>query len=227
MKKQKEASHLAVDELEITRALRVAVASAVLGASLVAWVLCHPTVRVHLGEVQSAVETAGELGNVDVEGELLVQQLEHVVARVRLHQVDTGPDVLVGAGGHKVELERGAGSGDTVGTSVVGTVQSTVLRARGRRCADGSVPLVTGVAVGVAAGGEMISQRYDSRSARKHLRGGVEPAPVGIENDLAVDVGAGTRRRACLPVQRRVNFCCLGSCLLGICHSDSCKCNKG
>jgi hypothetical protein len=51
---------LAVDELEITRALRVAVACAVLGTGLVARVLGQTAVLVHGDEVQGAVETAAE-----------------------------------------------------------------------------------------------------------------------------------------------------------------------
>lgn len=50
-------------------ALRVAVARAVLGASGVVFVAA--TGGAHLGEVQGAVFTAGECGQVHVEGELL------------------------------------------------------------------------------------------------------------------------------------------------------------
>ena len=56
MKEQKEASHLAVDELEITRALRVAVTRAILGSCLVTRVLTHATISVHLDEVEGTVD---------------------------------------------------------------------------------------------------------------------------------------------------------------------------
>jgi hypothetical protein len=49
---------LAVDELEITRALRVAIAGTVLGTGLVAGVLGRTTILIHGDEVQSTVETA-------------------------------------------------------------------------------------------------------------------------------------------------------------------------
>ena len=151
MKKQKEASHLAVDELEITRALRVAVASAVLGASLVAWVLCHPTVRVHLGEVQSAVETAGEGRKVDVESELLVEEVEGLVGRLVLQEVETRANVGTGLEG---EGERVAGGGNTVSAGVVSDVERAVRRAGRAIRAVGGIPLVTGVAVLVFVGQE-------------------------------------------------------------------------
>ena len=49
---------LAVDELEITRALGIAVAGTVLGAGLVARVLGLATVLVHRDKVQGTIETA-------------------------------------------------------------------------------------------------------------------------------------------------------------------------
>lgn len=147
----RESTYLAVDELQVTRALRIAVAGTHLGTSLVAGVLSHTTIGIHLGEVEGAVETAGEVGDVDVEGELLVEELEHLVARVGLHEVETGADVLVGTAGDEVELERGPAGGDTVGTGVVRSVQSAVGGAGGGVGAQGRVPGVSGVAVGVPA----------------------------------------------------------------------------
>ena len=71
---------LAVDELEVVWALRVAVAGAILGAALVARVLGFAAVLVHLHEVQCAVEAARHLGHVDIEGEFSILEMEHVVA---------------------------------------------------------------------------------------------------------------------------------------------------
>ena len=71
---------LAVDELEVVWALRVAVAGAVLGAPLVARVLGFAAVLVHLHEVQRAVEAARHLGHVNIEGELSILEMEHVIA---------------------------------------------------------------------------------------------------------------------------------------------------
>lgn len=71
-------TRLSVDELEITRALRVAVASAVLCTSFVVREATDATVSVHLREVDGAVETAREVGDVDIEGELPVQDFEEL-----------------------------------------------------------------------------------------------------------------------------------------------------
>ena len=110
-------SYLAVDELDVVRALCVAVAGTVLGAGDVAWEAGLATVSVHLDEVEGAVETTGEVRHVDVEGELLVLQVEHLVGGVILREeVDTRPDVLrVWALGHELEAECVSTRGDTVG----------------------------------------------------------------------------------------------------------------
>lgn len=68
---------LTIDELEVTRALAVAVACAILGTGLVAGVLGRTTVSVHGHEVDGTVQTAAEVGNIHVEGELVAQQGEH------------------------------------------------------------------------------------------------------------------------------------------------------
>ena len=47
----------AVDELDVVRALGITIACTILGASFVARKLTHTAVRVHLHEVQSAVDT--------------------------------------------------------------------------------------------------------------------------------------------------------------------------
>ena len=110
------ATYLAVDELDVVRALGVAVAGTVLGAGDVAWEAGLATVSVHLDEVEGAVETTGEVRHVDVEGELLVLQVEHLVGGVILgHEVDTRTDVLgVRTLRHELERERVPAGGDTV-----------------------------------------------------------------------------------------------------------------
>ena len=97
-------------------ALGITVTSSVLGTSLVVGEAGLATVGVHLDEVERAVETAGELGHVDVEGELLVEEVEHLVPRVGgVHEVDTRADVLrVRAVGHEPERKLVAACGDTV-----------------------------------------------------------------------------------------------------------------
>ena len=111
------ATYLAVDELDVVRALGVAVSGTVLGASLVAGEAGLATVGVHLDKVERAVETAGEVRHVDVEGELLVLQVEHLVGGVILREeVDTRPDVLrVWTLGHELEAKCVSARGDTVG----------------------------------------------------------------------------------------------------------------
>lgn len=134
-------THYTTDKLHVVRALRVTVASPVLGAGLVR--RGHPTVDGHLAEVERAVKAAPEVGHVDVERELLVEELEHLVVGLVGHEVDAGPDV-----GASDELERQgvAAGGDPVRAAVVGAVERAVGRAgRGVR-AEGLVPGVAGVA---------------------------------------------------------------------------------
>ena len=72
-------THLSVDELDIMGTLRVAVTSTVLGTSFVGGELGNTTVGVHLDQVNCTVESTRKLGHVNVERELLVLQLEHLV----------------------------------------------------------------------------------------------------------------------------------------------------
>jgi hypothetical protein len=174
--------------LKVARALRVAVAGTILGASGVVGLSRLATVESHLGEVDGTIETAAELGHVDGEGELLVDKLEGLVAAVRaVHQVETRANILaVRVLSHECECRCIAGGRDTVGTRVVGAVEGTVLSAsrvvRAKRC----VPLVTGVAVSVA-GGRM------------------EPAPVGVEHKRMLRAGTAAATRALLEWLKSVN----------------------
>lgn len=192
-------AHLAIDELEITRALRVAVSSTVLGTSLVVRELGHATVGSHLGEVQSAVETARELRDVDVEGELAVQGVEHVVGRVGVHEVDTRADVLVVAVGDEVQLELVTAGGDTVGTLVVGTVQSALLSARSGIITDGGIPGVALVAVIVSA--VCVLQQVSNVLKRNGLPRIMQPAPVSVKYDLSVLLSAAAASTADRPLK--------------------------
>ena len=191
-----------VNELDVTRALRVAVSSSVLGTSLVSWELGQATVGVHLGEVESTVQTARKVGNIDVEGELLVEKLEHLVGRVACHEVDTRTDVLLGRSGHELEGESVAAGGDAVGTRVVGTVESAVGRTGNTVGAESGIPGVSSVAVGGS-------------------RGRVEPAPVGVEDDLAGGLGSTPATGgALLPGQGRVGLSRKSADLLTAHHGD-------
>lgn len=191
-------TYLAVDELDVTRALRIAVTSTVLGTGLVAGELGHSTIRVHLTEVQSTVETAGELGHVNVESELLVQELEHVVLGLAVQEVDTRADV---GARHELKSERVAGGGDTVGALVVGTVKCAVRGTSHTVGAEGGVPRVTGVAVGVA--GDI-----------------VQPTPVGVEDNGGLLGNTASCGGTLLRSELRVSLRCLGASLLAIHHSS-------
>ena len=132
-----------VDELDVPGALGVAVTRSVLGTSLVGGEARHATIGVHGGEVESTVETAGELGHVDIEGELLVKELEHLVGAVVLHQEKTGTDVGAGL---EAQRQRVAVSLNTVGTRVVSTIQGTVLGASLVVGAESGIPCISSVA---------------------------------------------------------------------------------
>lgn len=89
-----ELAYLAVDELEIPGALRVAVTSAVLRASLVARVLLQTTICVHGYEVECTIEATRQLRHINVKGKLLIAgKFKHFVCRVVLHQVGTRSNV--------------------------------------------------------------------------------------------------------------------------------------
>jgi len=80
----------AVDEGR-SEALGIAVAGAVVGTTLVQPAL--GAVGSHLGEIQGAVHAAGQLGGLDIKGELDAREPEHLVLLLRLiEQVDTRGD---------------------------------------------------------------------------------------------------------------------------------------
>lgn len=179
------------------RALGIAISSSVLGTSLVVGVLGLTTVGVHLHKVHGTVKTARQLGNVNVEGELLVLGLEHLVAGVgSIHQVDSGADVLASALSDELVSERISAGSDTIGSGVVGTIDGAVLGAGHRIRADGGIPSAAGVAIGVASGG-------------------VEPAPVGIKHDRRRLVHTAPGGCALCPGEFGMYFCGVGANLLG------------
>lgn len=205
MQRRSRSTHNTVDELHVARALSVAVASSVLGTSLVVREFGHATVLVHSGQVERAVETAGEIRHVDVEGELLVEELQHLVVCVIGHEVDARADVGTR---HELKREGAAGGRDTVGARVVGTVERAVLRAGRAVGAEGSVPFVARVAVGVPANV-------------------VQPTPVGVEDDLGGQVLAATALSALLRRQSGVVLGRVGTSLLGGDHGEVGKCGEG
>jgi len=137
-------TYLSVDELHVSGALRIAVASTVLGTSLVGGETGHATVCVHGREVDGTVETTRELGNVDVEGELLVQELEHLVFGVAVEEVDSGTDVLsVGVALDELESQGIAAGRDSISSGVVSPLESAVGGTNGVAGTDGCVPGVS------------------------------------------------------------------------------------
>ena len=175
-------------------ALRIAVSGTVLGTSLVSTV--QTTVRGHLNEVQSTIETAHKLRNIDVESEFLVEQIEHLILRIILHEIDTRPDVLSEfVLGDKLEGQFAARGLNTVGSAVIHTFDLTTRRARRRVGASRGIPLIPLVAVLVVADN-------------------VGPAPIGIKHNAALDCGA-SRGRAFLPCELRVRFALVLADLLG------------
>jgi len=148
-------------------------------------------------EVEGTVETAADVGNIDIKGELVTEEVEHLVLGVVLHEVDTRTDVgTILVLGDEFEVEAVAAGRDTVGGSVVGTLKTALRSASGAGRADGTVPRVAVVAVGGAGDG-------------------VSPSPVGVDDDGAGNVGAAAASGALLPGEAGVGLGSLGADLLG------------
>lgn len=166
---------LAVDELNVPGALSVTVTSSVLRTGLVIGEPRHTTILVHLDEVEGTVETTGEVGHVDIKGEFLVVHVEHLVSGGALHEVDTATNVLAERSLlSEFEGQGAAGGRDTVGSCVVGTLESAVLGAGSGVGAVLGVPSRAGVAVVVRVGDVV-----------------TEPSPVGVKGDFTIESGAG------------------------------------
>jgi hypothetical protein len=86
-----------------------------------------------------------------------------------VHEVDSGSNI---AAGLELQAQGVAGCFDTVGTRVVGTVESAILGTCGSVGAKGLVPGVAGVAVG-------------------RSRGRMEPTPVSVKDD-ALSLGCAS-----------------------------------
>ncbi len=129
------------------RTLRVTVPSAVARTSLVCRELGLSAVLVHGDEVDSAVQPTRKLGDVNVECEFLVEEAEHLVIVLVLHEVHTGTDVLLLGLGHEFECESVATGCDTISAGVVCTVEGAIRGTGGVVGAEGGIPGVSGVAV--------------------------------------------------------------------------------
>lgn len=153
--------------------------------------------KTYSDEVESTVETAANVGDIDVEGELVAEEVEHLVLGLGLHEVDTRTDVgAVLVLGDELEVEAVAAGLDTVGGAVVSAVNAALGSAGEAAGADGSVPLVAIVAV-LGAGD------------------GVGPSPVGVNGDGTGDVGARATGGALLPAEAGLGLGGQGASLLG------------
>ena len=173
---------LAADELEAPRAAGVAVPRAVLGAGLVGRVPRLAAVGVHGDEVQRAVNAALDRGEVDVKGQLVILEREHLVLVLRLQEEEPRPDV-----GGEVEvglepLRQGVlGYLDAVDAGIVGTLEGASVGA----VLDGvALSLVPGVA------GEAVHGGVDY----------VQPSEVGVHGNLPVNRLAGPVGGAAAPL---------------------------
>lgn len=146
--------------------MRVAVASSVLGTSLVGAILGCTTISIHLREVERAIKAARKVGDVNVKSELLIEEVENLVVAVVCHEVHTRTNVCLLALSDEFHGERITASGDTVCATVVSTIERTVLGASRVVGAQSLVPGVTGVAV-------------------SGITRGVRPAPIRVEYDGA------------------------------------------
>jgi hypothetical protein len=206
--RRRKETHLSVDELDVTRALRVAVSRTVFGTGLVGREPGHATVGIHFGEVQSTVQTTGELGDINVEGELLVERLEHLVLGFAGQKVETGADVLLLGLGDELEGQGVSAGGDTVSSGVVGTIEGTVGSTSGVVGAEGVVPGVSGVAVSAAVDG-------------------MDVTPVSINDDAALLSRAGATGAALGPGEGGVGLSREGADLLTVGDGEEGETDEG
>lgn len=89
-----------------------------------------PAHLVHCHEVKRSIEAALHGGQVDVEGELVVHQCEHLILGGTRpgHEVESRPDVgSVLVLGHELECQRVAAGRSPVGFGVLGALERTLL----------------------------------------------------------------------------------------------------
>ena len=189
--------YLATDELQVTGALGVAVTSTILGTSLVGGVARHATILLHSDEVEGTIETALEGGQVNIESELVVHEVEHLELVRSVHEIESGANVgAVLVLGEELEGEGVTAGGGTIGRAIVGALDGTLLGTLGASLADGLNPLISIVAVVITVGR-------------------VEPAPVGVNDDLGVDGRAAAGSGTLLPRHLGVSLGLLLADLLG------------
>ena len=149
----------------------------------------------HGDEIQSSIETAWQGREVNIKGKLISDELEHLVVVGILHQIKARANVgRVLALGDELQRERVGTSGYAVCSTVISALNLAILGAAGVVGASSRVPLVSIVAVGVAA-------LY------------VEPSPVRVDHNLSIHVRAtgSTLASATLPRHLWVSLGLLGA----------------
>lgn len=182
---------LSTNKLYITGALTIAVTSTEFSASLIAWVLRLPTVRVHLSKVDGTVETAREIADVDLEAEFLVLELEYSILVLSVHEIESRTNVGARNKPEREVITRGC---DTVGACVVGALESTLGRTffTVTCLADRLVPSVLGVAV--------LASIYVA-----------QPSPIGVQRHRVLGSSALPALSTRGEVHGRLEFGLLGS----------------
>merc|ERR1719391_454637 len=83
------------NELQIMRALCITVASAIGSSRLVSFIFTHTTILFHFNKVEGTIQATRELRYINIEGELPVQQFEHLILlAARFHQVNSASIVI-------------------------------------------------------------------------------------------------------------------------------------
>jgi hypothetical protein len=116
-----------VNEFDVPRALRVTVTCSILGTSRVTLVLAQTTISVHGGEVQGAVQATWEVGDIDVKGEFVANEIEGLIGLIILHKIDTRANIC---SSNELERKRITSGGDTINPLIVSTVNCAVCSAR-------------------------------------------------------------------------------------------------
>ncbi len=130
-------TNLAADKLQVSSTLGVAVTGTVLGTSLVGRVLRQASVFVHGNKVQGGVQAAVDGGEVDIKGELVVHQREHLVLGSAIHKVESRADVgAVVVLGDELESQGVATGGSAIGLGVLGALERALARAVGAEVHD-------------------------------------------------------------------------------------------
>lgn len=74
-------------------------------------------------KVKGAVQPTRKVGDIDVEGEFLIEDFEYlIVGVIGCHKINTRANVLLLTVGHEVESECVAAGGDTISSFVISAV---------------------------------------------------------------------------------------------------------